>query len=285
MDRHALIVEDEPDAAQLLAAHLGRWGFRPTVLAAGRPAVPWVREHRPDLVLLDLMLPDVDGYDVCQALKLDRQTNLVPLVMVTARSQAADHVHGLQVGADAYLAKPFTEDQLHRAVADVLARRGELQRTGTHGEIHFRMQSAVQYLEELNHLLASLFLFTGLSEAQIKHLILAVRELGVNAIEWGHRKQVERIITVTYRIAADRVAITIRDTGPGFDPGNVPHAVQQGDPTAHLPVREALGLRDGGCGILMARGLVDELSYNKAGNEVRLVKYFPPPNAKGNPCS
>jgi CheY-like chemotaxis protein/anti-sigma regulatory factor (Ser/Thr protein kinase) len=277
MTRQALIVEDDPDTARLLAESLRHRGLEPTVLLVGQPAVAWVRTHQPDLVLLDLMLPDIDGYDICRALKLDRRTNLVPLVMVTARTQAEDRVRGLEVGANYYLTKPFTQEQLQTAITEVLAWRANLERQGTEGEVHFQMRSATQYLDELNRLLASLFLFTGLSEFQVNHLILAVRELGTNAIEWGHRNEVERIVTITYRIDPDKVTIVIRDTGAGFDPDNVPHAARPEDPAAHLAVREAMGLRDGGCGILMARGLVDDLQYNATGNEVRLVKYFPLP--------
>src|SRR5207244_7353162 len=130
--------------------------------------------------------------------------------------------------------------------------------------------------DELNHLLGSLFLFSGLTETQVKQLIMAVRELGTNAIEWGRQKQVDRIVTVVYRIDAQKVTIIIRDTGPGFDTTNTPHAAHPDDPIAHMMVRETLGLREGGFGILMSRGLVDELEYNETGNEVRLVKYFPP---------
>lgn len=124
-------------------------------------------------------------------------------------------------------------------------------------------------------MLGSLFLFSGLTQHQVKQLTTAVRELGSNAIEWGHRRQVERIVTVDYRIDPQKVTITIKDTGPGFNPKNMPHAAQSEDPIAHLDVRESLGLRKGGFGILMARGLVDELAYNQTGNEVTLVKYFP----------
>jgi DNA-binding response OmpR family regulator len=276
MVQTALIVEDNPDSAGTLAEYLRHGNFEPVILAAGQAAVPWVREHLPDLVLLDLMMPDVDGYEICRTLKLDRHTNLIPILLITARANQDDQVHGLAVGANAYVTRPFTEPQLHQAVRDVLAWRDELRRHGTTGEIHFQLRSAARYLDELNQLLASLFLFTGLSEIQVQHLTLAVRELGTNAIEWGHKNQVERLLTVTYRIDTEKITIVIRDTGPGFDPSDLPHAIRPDDPVAHLPVREALGLRDGGCGILMARGLVDGLEYNATGNEVRLVKYFPP---------
>src|SRR5262249_17738583 len=109
-----------------------------------------------------------------------------------------------------------------------------------------------------------------------KQLTTAVRELGTNAIEWGHQKQVERIVTVVYRIDPQKITIVIRDTGPGFNPANMPHAANPDDPVAHMMVRETLGLREGGFGIPSARGLGDELEYNETGNEVRLVKYFPP---------
>jgi anti-sigma regulatory factor (Ser/Thr protein kinase) len=78
-----------------------------------------------------------------------------------------------------------------------------------------------------------------------------------------------------YHIDPEKIAITIRDTGPGFDPANLPHAAHPDDPVGHMMVRETLGLREGGFGILMSQGLVDEMSYNETGNEVRLVKYFP----------
>src|SRR5262245_34405266 len=123
MVQKALIVEDDADTAGLLAESLRRWSFEPHVLLTGVPAVPWVRQHRPDLILLDLMLPDIDGYEICHELKLDRATNLIPLIMVTARVQHEDRVRGLQVGANYYLTKPFREQQLRQAVGDVLAWR------------------------------------------------------------------------------------------------------------------------------------------------------------------
>jgi anti-sigma regulatory factor (Ser/Thr protein kinase) len=222
------------------------------------------------------MLPDVDGFTICEDLKLDRETNRIPLVMVTALDRHKDKVRGLQVGANYYLTKPFTVDQLNHAIDEALRWRRELEDHGANGEIHFRLQSDTQYLDELNQLLSSLFLFTGLSQPQIRQLTMAVRELGVNAIEWAHKKHLDRIVHVTYRIDSEKVTIVIRDEGPGFDPANLPHAATPDDPVSHMMVRETLGLRDGGFGILLARGLVDDLQYNETGNEVRLVKYFPP---------
>jgi DNA-binding response OmpR family regulator len=283
MTGKALIVEDEHDTGTLLAEILRQRGFDPTVLAEGKPAIPWARRHRPELILLDLMLPDVPGFQVCEDLKFDRETNPIPIIMVTALNEYRDRVHGLEVGADYYLTKPFTVDQLHHAIAQVQAWKHGLEQHGTEGEIHFRLQSDTQYLEELNHLLSSLFRFTRLSPTQIQQLTTAVRELCVNAIEWGHQKQIERLVNVTYRIDPEQVTIIIRDEGPGFDPTKLLHAAKPDDPVSHLMVRETLGLRQGGFGILMARGLVDEMQYNDTGNEVRLVKHFAAPGSTQQP--
>src|SRR5262249_2906774 len=223
-----------------LAEHMRRWGFEPTVLVEGKPAISWVRNNKPDLILLDLLLPGMDGFTICENLKLDRETNLIPIIMITALTDPEDRVHGLQVGANRYLTKPFTAAQLQKAIQEVFLWREELQKAGTEGEIKFQLQSDTQYLEELNHLLGSLFLFSGLTQSQVKQLTTAVREMGINAIEWGHKKQIDLIVTVLYHIDPDKITITVRDSGPGFDPRNLPHAAHVEDPVGHMMVRETL---------------------------------------------
>lgn len=151
----------------------------------------------------------------------------------------------------------------------------ELLRAGTTGEIHFQFESDPRYLEELDRLLHALLHSSGLPERDIRRFTMAVREIGANAIEWGHRKQVDRLVTVIYRLDAEKVVVLIRDTGAGFDPAHLPHAAQAEDPMTHLAIREALGLREGGFGLVLARGLVDDFQVNPTGNEVRLSKYLP----------
>ena len=101
-----------------------------------------------------------------------------------------------------------------------------------------------------------------------QELTMAVREMGSNAIEWGHKKQVNRLVAVTYRMDAEKVTVVIQDTGPGFDRRNLPHAAQAEDPCRHMEVRGELGIRDGGFGILMTNGLVDEEESFRAYAEV-----------------
>jgi two-component system OmpR family response regulator len=274
MIRKALIVDDEHELGLILVEHLRRWDFEPTLLLEGKNVIDWVRKNRPAVILLDLMLPDIDGYSICETLKLDRDTNLIPVIMTTALTDQDDKVHGLQVGANTYLTKPFTAETLNHAIENALNWLDDLKRNGTQGEIRFHLQSDTHYLEELNHLLGSLFLFSGLTQQQVKQLTTAVRELGTNAIEWGHKKESDRIVTVDYRIDPEKITIDIKDTGSGFNPTNLAHIAYPDDPISHMMVREMLGMREGGFGIMMARGLVDEMSYNEKGNEVRLIKYF-----------
>ncbi|HTL30759.1 MAG TPA: response regulator [Tepidisphaeraceae bacterium] len=276
MARTALIVEDDEMLADLLATVLRSMDFNPVVFHYGANAPDWVREHRPDLVLLDLMLPDCSGYDICEKIKLDRETNLTPVIIATALTDHSQMVRGLRVGANYYLTKPFNIDQLQYAVDHVLKKRDELIEGGASGEIHFVLKSDSRYLAELNDMMSSLLLFSGLSDDQAYQLSAAVREMGNNAIEWGNRKQIDQPVSVTYRIEKNQIVIRIRDNGSGFDRANLPHAAKPDDPAAHMSIREEKGLRVGGFGIFMTRGLVDELEYNEAGNEVRLIKRFTP---------
>lgn len=119
MNGKILIVEDEPKLARLLADYLKASGFEPFLLANGLEVVPWVREHRPDMVLLDLMLPGRDGMDVCKEL---RMFSTVPVIMVTARVEEIDRLLGLELGADDYICKPFSPREVVARVKAVLRR-------------------------------------------------------------------------------------------------------------------------------------------------------------------
>jgi two-component system response regulator RegX3 len=116
-----LIVEDEPALADSVRYGLEREGFECTVLSDGSRAVDYVRSWRPDLVLLDLMLPGMPGADVCREI---RRVARVPIVMVTAKDSEADKVLGLELGADDYITKPFSMRELIARVRAVLRRSG-----------------------------------------------------------------------------------------------------------------------------------------------------------------
>lgn len=271
----ALIVEDDKDHAELVDELLRTREFRPVVAPSGRDGLRMARNLRPAVVLLDLMLPDIDGFDVCRRLRSDPRTLAVPIVMVTALNGPADRKRGFRVGANAYVTKPYAAADLFEAIDTARTWRSGLERARIAGEIRVELESETEFLQEVNEFLTRLYRLTPLSDERIAQLRQAVMEMGQNAIEWGNRHHAEAPVEITYRVFADRVEIAIRDQGPGFDPSDLPHAATADDPLSHLDVREKLGLREGGFGLLIARGMLDELRYNDWGNEVTLVQRFP----------
>ncbi|MDD5209960.1 MAG: response regulator transcription factor [Elusimicrobiales bacterium] len=122
MDEKILIVEDEKDIARLLEYNLKKEGYR-TVLAHEGSAAPLLAaKERPRLVILDLMLPGLDGLEVCRRMKMDAKTAGIPIIMLTAKGEESDKVVGLEMGADDYVTKPFSVKELISRVKAVLRR-------------------------------------------------------------------------------------------------------------------------------------------------------------------
>ena len=118
-----LIVEDETDIANLMHFHLSREGFMPQIAQSGRVALETVEHFNPELLILDIMLPDLDGLEVCRKLKRDSATQQIPILMVSARGEESDIVVGLELGAEDYVTKPFSPRVLMARVKAVLRRR------------------------------------------------------------------------------------------------------------------------------------------------------------------
>ncbi len=124
--KNIFIVEDEEDILELLHYHLTREGYAVTTATNGEEAVNTISRVLPDLILLDLMLPGLDGLEVCRMLKNDSKTLSIPIVMVTAKGEESDIIIGLELGADDYMAKPFSMKVLLARVRAVLRRKKEL---------------------------------------------------------------------------------------------------------------------------------------------------------------
>ena len=270
----ALIVEDHPDQAKMVADFLRLRNYDPIVAETGETGLELARQHEPDIVLLDLMLPDISGFDVCRRLRSDRATMLTPVVMLTAHDSPENRNHGFRVGANAYVTKPYGIRDLFDAITTACAWRVEMERGSMHGEIHVELNSEITLLQDLNDFLMTLCQTTPMTNDQVMQLRQAVMEMAQNAIEWGNRHQTDRLVNITYRVYADHVEIIVRDQGKGFDRANLPHAAAADDPFSHLDVRDKLGLRAGGFGLMICKGMVDELRYNDTGNEVTLIKRF-----------
>jgi two-component system response regulator VicR len=123
-NKHILCIEDEQEMIDLIRLILTRRGFDVTGANGGKQGLEAIRAQKPDLVLLDLMMPDMDGWEVYQQMKADETTRDIPVIVVTAKAQSIDKVLGLHIAkVDDYIAKPFSPQDLMNSVDAVLARQ------------------------------------------------------------------------------------------------------------------------------------------------------------------
>ncbi len=122
MSQRILVVDDEVDTLEMIGFMLRRCGFEVTLAQSGPEALTLLAHHVPDLIILDVMMPGMDGNKVCQQIRADSRMSFVPLVMLTARSGTPHQVQGLLSGADEYLVKPVDQDELVNCIQTVLAR-------------------------------------------------------------------------------------------------------------------------------------------------------------------
>jgi two-component system phosphate regulon response regulator PhoB len=120
-----LVVDDEEDLLELVNYNLSREGFRVECVATGEAALAAARKNLPDLIVLDLLLPSVDGLEICRRLKADEKTKHIPIIMLTAKSEESDMVTGLELGADDYMTKPFSPRVLLARVRAILRRKAK----------------------------------------------------------------------------------------------------------------------------------------------------------------
>ncbi|MBW2242663.1 MAG: response regulator transcription factor [Deltaproteobacteria bacterium] len=139
MAERVLIVDDEPDLLELVRFHLAQAGYEVAVSQSGREGLEQVRRSPPDLLILDLMLPDLPGTEVCRKIRADPKLAGLPILMLTAKSEEVDRVVGFELGADDYVAKPFSPRELTLRVGAILRRvhqepaaEGAFERGGLH---------------------------------------------------------------------------------------------------------------------------------------------------------
>ena len=124
--RTVLVADDDEDILQLVSFRLERAGYTVVTAADGQQALAAAREHHPDLAVLDVMMPGLNGYEVTRQLRADAATAQIPVILLTARVQEADVSRGFEAGADDYLRKPFSPQELRSRVQAILARRSSV---------------------------------------------------------------------------------------------------------------------------------------------------------------
>jgi DNA-binding response OmpR family regulator len=116
------VVDDEQDISELICLHLEKNKYQTASFGNGKEFLAWIKDNEPSLVVLDLMLPDLDGIEICKQLKAEKSTQHIPVIMVTAKQDEIDKVIGLEIGADDYVTKPFSPRELVARVKAVLRR-------------------------------------------------------------------------------------------------------------------------------------------------------------------
>ncbi len=131
MKKTIALVEDEPDIVELLEIHLQRGGFQVKSFNNGNTFLDYLKKNTPDVVILDLMLPDIDGLEICKQVRALNSTAEVAIIMLTAKSEEVDKILGLELGADDYVTKPFSPKELVARIKAVLRRHAPRQQTRT----------------------------------------------------------------------------------------------------------------------------------------------------------
>jgi DNA-binding response OmpR family regulator len=250
----ALIVEDEPEANELLAMLVQLRGYQTDSAFTGGEALEKVERGKPDIVFLDLMLPDINGFDVCRALKASRETRAIPVVMVTARLAAENRLQGFRVGATDYVPKPYTPDQIFGAMAQAVAWSKKLAGREMEGTIPLDARDDVAHLCEIARLRSLLLEHTPLSEDAAHSLHQVLVDIALRAADWGRRSGHCQVASLLYWWDRDRAAFTLRDESGWF--------------AADSP-RKPEGL-----GALIGRGRFDEVSVNDSTGQVVMARRF-----------
>jgi two-component system, OmpR family, alkaline phosphatase synthesis response regulator PhoP len=146
-----LIVDDEKDIVKMLDYNFKKEGFRTVLAYDGEDAIALAQKEHPDLVVLDLMLPGIDGLEVCKALKKDSKTESIPIIMLTAKTQETDKVLGLELGADDYVTKPFSPRELLARVKAILRRsheKGKMPEIMTIGKLKLDLSKIMVFVQD-----------------------------------------------------------------------------------------------------------------------------------------
>jgi CheY-like chemotaxis protein len=213
----ALIVEDEPEANKLLAMLVQLRGYRTDSAFTGSEALEKVNRTPPDIVFLDLMLPDMNGYEVCKSLKSRKTTSAIPVVMVTARVAADNRLQCFFVGADDFIPKPYTPDQIFQAMTVADAWRRHLERQDFDGEIRIETRDEVESLRQLSYLRNLLLTRTSLDADAVRRLVSALQEIWRDAVDWGQAQSVNHVATLAYRLKPDALTLELTASSPWLD--------------------------------------------------------------------
>jgi CheY-like chemotaxis protein len=209
----ALIVEDEPEANKLLGMLVKFRGYQTRSAFTGREALQHIEQAHPDVVFLDLMMPDLNGYEVCRILKSSRATSLIPLIIVTARIAAENRIESFCLGADDFIAKPYTPDQIFQAMEQAARWREIVCAPQVQGSLRFDHSDDGEILRRLGQLRSLVFARGGLTLDEVLQIGLMIKKIWCVADEWAGCHSGDPTTALVYTMTAERLVLEFRDTG------------------------------------------------------------------------
>ena len=272
-----LVADDESALRSLLEHVLVAAGYEVLSVADGTAALELLGREPVDLLLVDVWMPGLDGLELLE--RLAREGRSVRAIVMTGDAAPETVLRAIRQQAHQYIQKPFEPADLLRLVRRALATPAG----GRPIEVISAVPEWVELLvpceraaaERIHEFLMQLE--SDLPPEARDAVGSAFRELLLNAVEWGGGLDPAKQVRISCLRGRRLLIYRISDPGRGFRLEDLPHAAvgnDEGDPLRHTEVRETLGMRPGGFGILMARALVDELIYNEARNEVVFLKYL-----------
>jgi CheY-like chemotaxis protein len=270
-------VDDDPEVHQLLEAALEAPERRIDKAFDGLEGLRLVEAGNYDLVMTDVNMPGIDGLELLDRIRRFRPETKV--VVMTVSNTPETVIQAIRQRAFAYFSKPFTLNAVGAMVDQALSESSSLDDievlSARPNWLELRLRCKIETADRILQFLHELG--TGLPAKDQENVATAFREILMNAIEHGGGSDPEKSVTITYVRAERAVLYRVRDPGRGFSFDDLSHAAVSNPeeaPFEHVMVRQELGLRPGGFGLMMTRQLVDEMIYNEAGNEVLLIKYL-----------
>jgi CheY-like chemotaxis protein/anti-sigma regulatory factor (Ser/Thr protein kinase) len=282
--KRILIVDDDPDVHNLLTVALAQAGRHFESARDGLEGLQRVEAEPWDLVITDVVMPGLDGLALLARIRQLRPETRV--VVMTVASTAENIIDAIRKNAFAWFSKPFTLDAVREMVDHALAETDfgddiEVISASPNWlglRLRCRMETATRILQFIREM------DLRLPPEQKEDVVVAFREILLNAIEHGGGNDPDKRVRIQYVRAKHALLYYVQDPGRGFSLDALNHAAAahpERPPEEHIGVRQGMGMRAGGYGILITRALVDELIYNDAGNEVLLIKYLPDSDSSG----
>ena len=273
-----LVVDDDRALRHVVGKLLQAEGVSVATAADGIEALEKAQKRKFDLVLLDVGLPRLNGLEVLG--RVAALPSPPKVVMMTADDTPETILRAVREKAYAYITKPMAPKEMVELIRNAVAAPAlpPIEVVSASPDwVELLVPSSLEAVERIQSFMKGME--ARLPDDVRDSLGSAFRELLCNAVEWGGKLDPTRRVRIAYVRTKRMLLYRIADPGPGFRPEALAHAAvnHPDDPVEHARIREDLGLRPGGFGLLLVRSMVDELVYNEAHNEVLFVKYLEPP--------